>query len=95
MKVDDKIRIIKGEYLAWQGIVTGVYGALCSVRLHYRGTIVMATLPQSDVIVTEAAEPEDIASDDDYLKPPYIDYFNQAKQDEIDAAICAIMPSIK
>ena len=68
MQVDDKIRVIKGEYLAWHGIIAGVYGTLCSVRLHYRGTTANATLPQAHVMVTESAEPEDITSDDDYLK---------------------------
>jgi hypothetical protein len=76
MNVNDKIKITKGEYLAWQGIVTGVYGALCSVRLNYRGTVVMATLPQADVIVTESAEQDEDIYTDDYLKPFYDYYFN-------------------
>jgi hypothetical protein len=79
MQVDDKLRVIKGEYLSWHGVITGVYGTLCSVRLHYRGTIANATLPQAHVMVTEAAESDenDDIYADDYIKPLYDYYFNQ------------------
>lgn len=69
INVGDKIRVIRGSYIAWRGIVLDVYGTLAAVDLRWRGESARATLQQADLMVTEAAQKDDDDDyDDDYLK---------------------------
>lgn len=68
MNVGDRIKVLRGMYTAWSGIVLDVYGTLAAVDLRWRGESARATLKQADLLVTEAAESDDDAGDDDYLK---------------------------
>jgi hypothetical protein len=69
IRLGDQVKVIRGAFLAWQGIVIDVYGTLAAVDLRWKGETARATLQQADLWVTEAAERDDDgAGDDDYLK---------------------------
>lgn len=69
INVGDKIKVIRGAYIAWTGIVLDVYGTLAAVDLRWKGERSRATLQQADLWVTEpASTDDDDAYDDDYLK---------------------------
>lgn len=67
--IGDRIKVIRGSFIAWNGVVLDVYGTLAAVDLRWKGEAARATLPQADLLVTEAAErDDDDAWEDDYLK---------------------------
>lgn len=80
MQIGDQVKVIRGAFLAWQGIILDVYVTLAAVDLRWKGESARATLQQADLLVTEAADVDDGSGDDDYLKE-LADYYFRDEND--------------